>query len=122
MIHITIKYDNAFDIQIQRHAGYAVKGHDIVCAAISTLYQTLVLAFQEYAYDGFQRGLFQTSLKTGWLHANLNNGNRYLSHIHNNCDCEFAVNVNMKFTNWGCGQNPGPKNPKGMLCTHMKKD
>ncbi|MDX8416967.1 VG15 protein [Absicoccus intestinalis] len=27
----------------------------------------------------------------GWLHANLNNGNRYLGHIHNNCDCEFAI-------------------------------
>ena len=64
MIHITIKYDNAFDIQIQGHAGYAVKGHDIVCAAISTLYQTLVLAFQEYAYGGFQRGLFQTPWKS----------------------------------------------------------
>lgn len=27
----------------------------------------------------------------GWLHANLNNGNRYLGHIHNHCDCEFAI-------------------------------
>lgn len=34
----------------------------------------------------------------GWLHANLNNGNRYLGHIHNNCDCEFAIRFDGKST------------------------
>lgn len=34
----------------------------------------------------------------GWLHANLNNGNRYLGHIHNNCDCEFAIRFDVKST------------------------
>ena len=34
----------------------------------------------------------------GWLHANLNNGNHYLGHIHNNCDCEFAIRFDGKST------------------------
>lgn len=34
----------------------------------------------------------------GWLHANLKNGNHYLGHIHNNCDCEFAVRFDGKST------------------------
>ena len=63
MIHITIKYDDAFDIQIQGHAGYAEKGKDIVCAAISTLYQTMAQTIQTRQYgelkhirsnDGFE--------------------------------------------------------------------
>jgi uncharacterized protein YsxB (DUF464 family) len=63
MIQIEINYDDAFDIQIQGHAGYAEKGKDIVCAAISTLYQTLMISFENNGYgtldhirsnDGFE--------------------------------------------------------------------
>lgn len=63
MIHITIKYDEWFDIQIEDHAGYATKGSNIVCAAISTLYQTMVQTIQTRSYgemkhirsnDGFE--------------------------------------------------------------------
>lgn len=63
MIHITIKYDEWFDIQIEGHAGYAPKGSDIVCAAVSTLYQTMVQTIQTRSYgemkhirsnDGFE--------------------------------------------------------------------
>ena len=50
MIHITIKYDEWFDIQIEGHAGYAEKGKDIVCAAVSALYQTLVHTIQTRQY------------------------------------------------------------------------
>lgn len=63
MIQIEINYDDAFDIQIQGHAGYAEKGKDIVCASISTLYQTLMMSFENDGYgtldhirsnDGFE--------------------------------------------------------------------
>ena len=37
MINITI-YDNGFEIE--GHAGYAQKGSDIICAAVSALSQT----------------------------------------------------------------------------------
>lgn len=52
MINITITKDNALDIKIQGHAGYAQKGSDIICAAISVLYQSLVETFEEYRYFG----------------------------------------------------------------------
>lgn len=63
MIHITIRYDEWFDIQIEGHAGYVEKGKDIVCAAVSTLYQTMVQTIQTRSYgnlnhirsnDGFE--------------------------------------------------------------------
>lgn len=42
-------YDNGneFSLEVQGHAGYDVKGQDIVCAGISTLVQTLIAHMDE---------------------------------------------------------------------------
>lgn len=45
--------DDEFSILCQGHAGYADAGNDIVCAAISTLTQTLV-KHMEIAADEYQ--------------------------------------------------------------------
>lgn len=75
MIHITIKYDEWFDIQIEGHAGYAEKGKDIVCAAVSALYQTLVQTIQTRHYgelkhirsnDGFEHVLIDAVTREGF--------------------------------------------------------
>ena len=74
MIQIYIKYDNAFDIQIQGHAGYAEKGKDIICAAVSALYQTLAQTIQTRQYgelkhirsnDGFEHILIDAVTQEG---------------------------------------------------------
>ena len=46
MINITI-YDNGFEIE--GHAGYAHKGSDIICAAVSALSQTCRISITELA-------------------------------------------------------------------------
>ena len=38
-------------ISIEGHAGFAPSGRDIVCAAVSTLFQTLVWSIEELAGD-----------------------------------------------------------------------
>ena len=74
MIHITIKYDEWFDIQIEGHAGYAPKGSDIVCAAVSALYQTMVQTIQTRSYgelkhirsnDGFEHIIIRDITREG---------------------------------------------------------
>ena len=40
MINITFK-PNTYELEITGHAGHDVKGKDIVCAAVSTLFYTL---------------------------------------------------------------------------------
>lgn len=50
MINITI-YDNGFEIE--GHAGYAPKGSDIICAAVSALSQTCRISIKYTAeYEG----------------------------------------------------------------------
>lgn len=75
MIHITIKYDEWFDIQIEGHAGYAEKGKDIVCAAVSTLYQTMAQTIQTRSYgemkhvrsnDGFEHIIIRDVTQEGF--------------------------------------------------------
>lgn len=39
---------NDFWVEIDGHANYAPRGHDIVCSAISVLFQTLVLYANEH--------------------------------------------------------------------------
>lgn len=46
---ITIDTDLKTDIQIRGHAGYAPAGSDIVCAAVSALYETLKSLLKEKA-------------------------------------------------------------------------
>lgn len=48
MIIIT-KYDTGIDVT--GHSGYAPRGQDIVCAAISTLTETLVASLREISKD-----------------------------------------------------------------------
>ena len=50
---ITVTTDQA-RIVVSGHAGYAPLGQDIVCAAISTLTQTLIQAIQELTADTIQ--------------------------------------------------------------------
>lgn len=38
-------------ITVDGHAGYADSGHDIVCAAVSVLVQTLVVSLDEFTDD-----------------------------------------------------------------------
>lgn len=53
------KSSNEFDLKISGHAGYAAIGSDIVCSAISTLLQTLVL------YLGDEGETFSSDIKEG---------------------------------------------------------
>ena len=46
MINITFK-PNTYELEITGHAGHDVKGKDIVCAAVSTLFYTLGQALFE---------------------------------------------------------------------------
>ena len=46
MINITFK-SNTYELEITGHAGHDVKGKDIVCAAVSTLFYTLGQALSE---------------------------------------------------------------------------
>lgn len=46
MINITFK-PNTYELEITGHAGHDVKGKDIVCAAVSTLFYTLGQALAE---------------------------------------------------------------------------
>lgn len=56
---ITRKKEYEFDLKIIGHAGYAAIGSDIVCSAISTLLQTLVL------YLGDEGETFSSDIKKG---------------------------------------------------------
>ncbi|MCD8207455.1 MAG: ribosomal-processing cysteine protease Prp [Bacteroidales bacterium] len=58
MINISVREDN---IEVTGHAGYADPGSDIVCAAVSALWQTLIESVEsltddilEYDIDGEQ--------------------------------------------------------------------
>lgn len=51
MITVT-RYDGG--ISIKGHAGYAPHGQDIVCAAVSTLVQNMVLSISELTKDKIQ--------------------------------------------------------------------
>lgn len=50
---ITIRLNVAMGLfAVKGHAGYAPEGHDIVCAAVSTLFETLrALPYMEYMED-----------------------------------------------------------------------
>ena len=39
------------EIRLNGHAGYAERGNDIVCAAVSALVQTLIYSLEEMAID-----------------------------------------------------------------------
>lgn len=41
---IDIRFEPGKKVSIKGHAGYADRGHDIVCAAISTLYCTMIMS------------------------------------------------------------------------------
>lgn len=48
MIVVTVTADG---IRIEGHADYEEKGKDIVCAAVSTLAQTLIKALESFTHD-----------------------------------------------------------------------
>ena len=64
---ISIKH-TAGEIVIQGHAGYAPRGEDIVCAAISTLTQVLITSVEELTED-----LIKYDIKAG--RASISYGN-----------------------------------------------
>lgn len=48
MIRCSVKSENGkTEIHLKGHAGYAMKGYDIVCAGVSALYQTLILSLSD---------------------------------------------------------------------------
>ena len=48
MIRCSVKSENGqTEIHFKGHAGYAMKGYDIVCAGVSALYQTLILTLPD---------------------------------------------------------------------------
>ena len=51
MINITLYWENEFlrGIESRGHSGYAERGGDIVCAAVSSLVQALLLGLDEIA-------------------------------------------------------------------------
>ena len=48
LIEVSVREDN---ITVTGHAGYAPPGQDIVCAAVSTLFQTLIKSIEDLAHD-----------------------------------------------------------------------
>ena len=54
MITIT-QNSNGFDIH--GHAGYAPKGQDIVCAGVTTLFQTLIESMEKLTRDRIQTNI-----------------------------------------------------------------
>ena len=60
MITITRRNDC---ITISGHAGYAEPGKDIVCAAVSTLAQTLIKSVVSFSTD-----LIEYDMMPGWVH------------------------------------------------------
>ena len=42
------------EIRLNGHAGYAERGNDIVCAAVSALVQTLIYSLEELAIDDIE--------------------------------------------------------------------
>ncbi len=53
---------NKGGITIEGHAGYAPQGQDIVCAAVSTLAQTLIASIEELTEDAIQY-----DISPGWV-------------------------------------------------------
>ena len=49
-------------ITIKGHAGYAPQGQDIVCAAVSTLAQTLIASIEALTEDAIQY-----DIQSGWI-------------------------------------------------------
>lgn len=73
MIEVKIFYKDNEEIsgfQIEGHAGFAKKGKDIVCSAISVLAQTAVMGLGEY----LQKGSYKYSINDGYLKCTLQNG------------------------------------------------
>lgn len=69
MIAVTVRRNQQGQIEgftVQGHAGYAQRGYDIVCAAVSALTQTAVWGLRERA------GLpLQVEVREGWLFCQL---------------------------------------------------
>lgn len=81
MIKITIEKinQNIVSIQATGHSGYANSGHDIVCSAVSTLLQTLIVGLSEiakvdidYSIDEQTPSLF-VGLKNNLTNEQMNN-------------------------------------------------
>lgn len=51
MINITYKSREPPSLTVCGHSGYSTKGRDIVCAAVSALFMTLVNSLNEYTDD-----------------------------------------------------------------------
>lgn len=67
MINIKISKNSSNEIikfEIKGHAGYAAYGHDIVCAAISTIAQATIMGIQNYAIQDIN---YRTCEQEGWL-------------------------------------------------------
>lgn len=58
--------DKFIAFKIEGHSGYADKGEDIVCAAISALSQSVVIGLEEVLYIKSDYGI-----KDGFLHMSL---------------------------------------------------
>ncbi|MEW6622611.1 MAG: ribosomal-processing cysteine protease Prp [Bacillota bacterium] len=62
-IRVFFEKDLIKGFEIKGHAGFAQKGQDIVCSAVSVLAQTAVLAFYEF----FAENKFAYSQNNGYL-------------------------------------------------------
>lgn len=56
-------------ISLKGHAGYAAKGSDVVCAAVSALSQTLVMAAEILTKDDVEYAINSGNLEFGWEEA-----------------------------------------------------
>lgn len=64
----------AFAIKVKGHSGYDTKGKDIVCAGISSLFQTFILSVSKLLklkqkIERDESGLLSTEIDTGMLGA-----------------------------------------------------
>jgi len=72
MVEVKLFYRNNEEIsgfQVKGHAGFAEKGQDIVCSAISVLAQTAVIGLGEYLH----KSSFKYSIDDGYLKCMLQN-------------------------------------------------
>ena len=68
MINITLKRKKSgelYSCRVEGHAGYASKGEDIVCAAVSILVRVAVLQLQEWKLSGENLEVSLDSQRTG---------------------------------------------------------
>lgn len=83
MIQVDIFYHESFiqGFTVQGHAGYAMSGEDIVCAAVSVLTQTALLGLNEYLESKPQWKIDDHGYLECWLVQGITPGDKEKSQV-----------------------------------------